>query len=118
MKRLLTFASVLVLASSLPVSAQYYDPFNPFSVSPTSPYNPIATNPPGIYGQDGQYLGEYSASPLRPDSINNPVGRYGNPMSPDSPNSLYQRSQGQGQSWGLPDDRNFQPSWGDFLGQR
>lgn len=68
-----------------------YNPFSPglpgYGVGPQSPYNPLATDPPKIYGSDGTYYGEYSASNLRPDSINNPVGRYGNPVSPESLNN-------------------------------
>lgn len=46
-------------------------------------------DPPHIYSQDGRYLGNLSANPLDPDSVNNQYGRYGNPISPDSINNEY-----------------------------
>ena len=57
------------------------------SVSPNSARNPIATNTPKLYSQDGKYLGKVSSNTLDPDSISNPAGRYGSPVSPDSVNN-------------------------------
>jgi len=34
-----------------------------------------------------QYLGQYRANPLDPDSISNPLGRFGSPLSPLSVNN-------------------------------
>ena len=34
--------------------------------------------------EDGKYLGELSKNPYRKDSVSNPYGKYGNPMSPSS----------------------------------
>ena len=57
------------------------------SVSPNSARNSLATNTPKLYSQDGKYLGKVSSNTLDPDSISNPVGRYGSPVSPDSVNN-------------------------------
>lgn len=57
------------------------------SVSSNSARNPIATNTPKLYSQDGKYLGKLSSNPVDPDSISNPVGRYGSPVSADSVNN-------------------------------
>ena len=57
------------------------------SVSSNSARNPIATNTPKLYSQDGKYLGKVSSNALDPDSISNPVGRYGSSVSPDSVNN-------------------------------
>lgn len=48
---------------------------------------------PGYYGQSpqlysqGQYLGNLNSNRLDPNSISNPIGRYGSPISPDSINN-------------------------------
>ena len=42
---------------------------------------------PIIVGQDGEYLGRLSANTLDPDSVSNPLGRYGSPLSPTSINN-------------------------------
>ena len=57
------------------------------SVSSNSARNPLATDTPKLYSQDGKYLGKVSSNTLDPDSISNPVGRYGSPISPDSINN-------------------------------
>ena len=38
-------------------------------------------------GPQGQYLGNPSANRLEPDSVSNPLGRFGSPLSPDSTNN-------------------------------
>lgn len=57
------------------------------SVGANSARNPLAINTPKLYSQDGKYLGKVSSNTLDPDSISNPVGRYGSPVSPDSVNN-------------------------------
>ena len=44
---------------------------------------------PWIFANDGsgKYLGQLSSNPLAPDSVSNPIGRYGSPISPDSINN-------------------------------
>ena len=42
---------------------------------------------PYLVGQDGQYLGRLSANSLDPDSVSNPLGRYGSSLSPTSINN-------------------------------
>jgi hypothetical protein len=67
---------------------------NPYSQF-GSPYsnnswtNPYATNPPKVYDQSGNYLGNFSANQYDPNSTSNPYGRYGSPYSPDSINNPY-----------------------------
>src|SRR6266481_7151201 len=67
---------------------------NPYSQY-GSPYsnnswtNPYATNPPQIYNQNGQYLGNLRTNPYDPNSISNPYGQYGSPYSPNSLNNPY-----------------------------
>src|SRR5215831_16887632 len=41
---------------------------------------------PWIFANDGsgKYLGQLSSNPLAPDSVSNPIGRYGSPISPYS----------------------------------
>jgi hypothetical protein len=39
--------------------------------------------------QTGKYLGNLSANPYDPNSVNNPYGRYGSPYSADSINNPY-----------------------------
>ncbi|OGW78853.1 MAG: hypothetical protein A3I73_00935 [Omnitrophica bacterium RIFCSPLOWO2_02_FULL_45_16] len=57
------------------------------SVSSNSANNPVAMDTPKLYSQDGKYLGRVSSNPVDPDSISNPVGRYGSPVSVDSVNN-------------------------------
>jgi hypothetical protein len=69
-----------------------YEPEKPYHLygSPISPYsatNPLATEAPRLYDQEGNYRGKLSTNPLDPDSISNPLGRYGSSLSPDSMNS-------------------------------
>jgi len=67
---------------------------NPYSQY-GSPYsnnswtNPYATNPPKMYDQRGNYMGELSKNPYRQDSISNPYGKYGSPYSPNSLKNPY-----------------------------
>jgi len=51
--------------------------------------NRYATNPPRIYDQNGQYMGNLSANPYDPNSISNPYGQYGSPYSANSLNNPY-----------------------------
>lgn len=53
--------------------------------------SPIAqADPPHLRDrQTGKYLGNLSANPYDPDSVNNPYGRYGSPYSADSINNPY-----------------------------
>src|SRR3569623_769956 len=43
--------------------------------------------PPEIRARDGKYLGDASANRFDPNSVSNPMGRYGNPMNRDSINN-------------------------------
>lgn len=43
--------------------------------------------PPGIYSEDGQYLGDASANQFDKNSVSNPFGKYGNPQNRDSINN-------------------------------
>ena len=45
--------------------------------------------PPRLYAPDGTYLGNLSTNMFDPNSISNPLGRYGSPYSPDSINNPY-----------------------------
>src|SRR5688572_25133427 len=61
-------------------------PRNPISlygspISPNSATNPLATEAPRLYDQEGNYRGKLSTNPLDPDSISNPLGRYGSSLS-------------------------------------
>ena len=49
----------------------------------------LCAQAPSIYSGDGEwkYLGRLSSNTLDPDSISNPLGRYGSPLSPDSVNN-------------------------------
>ncbi|SES66794.1 hypothetical protein SAMN05216412_101162 [Nitrosospira multiformis] len=59
--------------------------------------------PPHLRDREtGKYLGNLSANPYDPDSVNNPYGRYGNPYSADSINNPY----GQYGSRYSPDSAN------------
>ena len=49
--------------------------------------NPYATEVPRLYEEQGNYRGKLSTNQLDPDSISNPLGRYGSPLSPDSLNN-------------------------------
>jgi len=49
--------------------------------------NPYATEVPRLYDEQGNYRGKLSTNQLDPDSISNPLGRYGSPLSPDSLNN-------------------------------
>ncbi len=40
-------------------------------------------------GRSGKYLGNLSANPYDPESVNNPHGRYGSPYSQDSINNPF-----------------------------
>jgi hypothetical protein len=42
---------------------------------------------PILVGPQGQYLGRLNANRLDPDSVANPLGRYGSRLSPDSINN-------------------------------
>jgi len=47
----------------------------------------LAIEAPLLYDQDGNYRGTLSTNSLDPDSISNPLGRYGSSLSPDSLNN-------------------------------
>jgi hypothetical protein len=50
----------------------------------------VLAGPPNLRDQQtGKYLGNLSANPYDPDSINNPYGRYGSPYSADSINNPF-----------------------------
>lgn len=51
----------------------------------------FADEPPQLYGADGHYLGNLSANPYDPNSVNNPYGRYGSTYSSESINNPYGR---------------------------
>ena len=48
-----------------------------------------AAESPGIFSEDGKYLGTLSANKYDPESVNNPYGQYGNKFNPDSIKSPY-----------------------------
>jgi hypothetical protein len=48
-------------------------------------------NPPQIYGQQGQYLGNLSSNRYDPNGTSNRYGRYGSRYSPGSINNPYGR---------------------------
>lgn len=56
-------------------------------VSPYSWRNDLATQAPKIYDSTGTYRGRLSTNELDPDSISNPLGRYGSEISPESINN-------------------------------
>jgi len=47
----------------------------------------IGQSMPYAYGEDEEYLGEYSENTLDPDSTSNPIGQYGSSISPTSINN-------------------------------
>ena len=62
------------------------NPFSPYG-SPfgnQSATNPFAIDAPRLYDQQGNYRGKLSTNRLDPDSVSNPLGRYGSSLSPDS----------------------------------
>jgi hypothetical protein len=46
-------------------------------------------NSPKVYDRDGVYRGNLNNNRFDPNSISNPHGKYGNPLSPDSLNNPY-----------------------------
>jgi len=44
-----------------------------------------------LYTPDGQYRGNVNSNQLDPNSISNPLGKYGSDLSPLSPNNPYSR---------------------------
>jgi hypothetical protein len=54
---------------------------------PYSANNPQAIDAPRLYDQEGNYRGRLSTNTLDPDSISNPLGRYGSSISPESLNN-------------------------------
>jgi len=55
--------------------------------APIAPIAPFGS--PQLRSSDSQrsYLGNLNANPLDPNSVSNPLGRYGSPLSPDSVNN-------------------------------
>jgi hypothetical protein len=53
----------------------------------TNPYG-TSFNSPRLYDGQRNFRGNVNRNPLDPDSIANPLGRYGSPLSPDSTNNL------------------------------
>lgn len=49
--------------------------------------NVRAESPYLVDGRTGKYLGNLNRNSLDPNSVSNPVGRYGSPVSPDSINN-------------------------------
>jgi hypothetical protein len=47
----------------------------------------MADSPYLIDGRTGKYLGNLSSNSLDPNSVSNPIGRYGSSISPDSINN-------------------------------
>jgi hypothetical protein len=47
----------------------------------------LAQNSPYIVSPDGQFLGNLNRNTLDPNSVYNPLGRYGSSLSPDSINN-------------------------------
>jgi hypothetical protein len=47
----------------------------------------VSAGSPRIYAEDGTFLGNLNDNQLDPDSVANPLGRYGSPLSPDSINN-------------------------------
>jgi hypothetical protein len=47
----------------------------------------VAQNSPYIVSPDGTYLGNLNRNTLDPNSVHNPLGRYGSSLSPDSINN-------------------------------
>lgn len=69
---------------------------NPYSsygspYSPRSWRNPYTTGGPGLYSQDGTYLGRLNSNRYDPNSVANPFGPYGSPYSPTSVTNPYGR---------------------------
>jgi len=65
------------------------NPFSPYG-SPfgnQSATNPFSTDAPRLYDQQGNFRGNLSTNRLDPDSVSNPLGRYGSSLSPDSLNN-------------------------------
>ena len=65
--------------------------FSPYGspFSNQSATNPFATDAPRLYDQQGNYRGKLSTNPFDADSTSNPYGRYGNPYSPDTQQSVW-----------------------------
>ena len=47
----------------------------------------MAIDAPRLFDQEGNYRGKLSTNSMDPDSISNPLGRYGSSLSPDSLNN-------------------------------
>ena len=54
---------------------------------PYSANNPQAIDAPRLYDQEGNDRGRLSTNTYDPDSISNPLGRYGSSISPESLNN-------------------------------
>ena len=76
MKTLLAFA--VVLGSVGAAAAQGYGPRSPYTSG-----NGV------VVDQRGGYHGNANANPYDPNSVSNPMGRYGSPYSQDSINNPY-----------------------------
>ena len=61
----------------------------PTASAPAVPRYLTGTGAPVLVGEDGEYLGEFSANPYAPDSVANPYGPYGSRYSAESINNPY-----------------------------
>jgi hypothetical protein len=96
MMRTFILAIALSVAICGAAAAQYLGNYTANPVFPPAPpqppgtfSNPLGTtfNSPKLYDRRGGYHGNLNANPLDPNSVANPLGRYGSPLSPDSVNN-------------------------------
>jgi hypothetical protein len=86
-------AALLLAPAGDAAHAQYLGNYTSNPILPAAPpvlpgtfSNPLGnrSNSPGLYDSHGQFHGTLNANPLDPDSVSNPLGRYGSPLSPDN----------------------------------
>lgn len=81
-------------------------------VSPYSWRNSLTRSAPRLYNSRGEYRGRLSTNELDPESISNPLGRYGSEVSPNSVNSPY--GYGNDELYIVPDDGGFGGGYDDL----
>jgi len=83
--------AVLLMLLSFSAIADCYAIGNKVSCSQPAPIQDLrnSNNSPYLVNRQYQYSGNVNSNSLDPNSISNPLGRYGSPLSPDSINNPY-----------------------------
>lgn len=86
MKWAILLVGALALAGGV-ANAQTYGTYsaNPMAGNRVNPY--AVQGGANLYDQQGNFAGNTSNNSLDPNSVNNPLGRYGSSLSPDSVNN-------------------------------